>query len=180
MKAIIFHGWGSSSKDNWFPYLAYELKKKKIKVLVPDMPDSKEPKLGEWMKCAESLKIEEDDILVGHSLGSVLILRLLEKYKVKAAYLVSSFHVDLGIKQIEGFTKEKFDFKKIKNSRITMLSSDNDPYIRLDIAEDLSKKLGCRLIVFHGKDHLSAGTVSHEDTDKFKFPELLALIDEDI
>lgn len=180
MKVIIFHGWGSSSKDNWFPYLADELKKKKVNVLVPDMPDSKEPKLGEWLKCAKDLKIEEDDILVGHSLGSVLILRLLEKYKVKAAYLVSSFHVDLGIKQIEEFTKKEFDFKKIKKNKVIMLSSDDDPYIRLSIAEELSKKLGCRLMVFHDKEHLSAGTVSHEDTDNFKFPELLALIDEDI
>lgn len=174
MRVIIFHGWGANSDSNWFPWLKAELEKKDIDVVVPDMPSSENPKLRGWMNAAEKLKIGQDDILVGHSLGTVLILRLLEKYKVKSAYLVSSFHVYLDIPEIKDFTEHGFDFEKIKNNKITMLSSDNDPFIYYGIAEDLSKILNSKLIKFHNMEHLSRGT------DNFKFPELLTLINEDI
>ena len=174
MRVIVFHGWGSNSKDNWFPWLKAELEKTGINVIVPDLPNTNNPKLSEWMNSSEKLKITPDDILVGHSLGSVLILRLLERYKVKSAYLVSSFHIYLGIPEIKDFTEKPFDFEKIKDNKITMLSSDNDPFIDFKIAKELSELLECRIIKFHNMEHLSRGT------DNFKFPELLAMINEDL
>ena len=175
MKAIIFHGWGSTSDDNWFPWLKKELEKKRFEVIAPDLPDSDYPKQDKWVATALKLThYDENTILVGHSLGTCLIMRLLETFdkKVKAIFLVSAFDKDLGINEIEKFFYKRYNYEKIiKNAgKIYILNSDNDPYIPLNIAEQLSKKLKCKLTVFPNKEHLSAGT------DNFKFPELRDMI----
>ena len=173
MKAIIFHGWGASSKDNWFPWLKSELEKKGHEVYCPDLPNTQSPIQKEWLNVALNLtEYDENTILIGHSLGTVLIMRILEKInkKIKAAFLVSSFDEDLGIPEINNFFDQPFDYEKIKSNKLYMLSSDNDPYIPLPIAERLSKNLNCKLTVFKAMEHLSQGT------DNFKFPELRDLI----
>jgi uncharacterized protein len=175
MKAVIFHGWVSTSQDNWFPWLKKELEKKDFDVIAPDLPDSQYPKQEKWLPIALKLTdYDEDTVLVGHSLGTCLIMRILENInkKVKAIFLVSAFDKDLGIKEIETFFFKPYDYEKIRKNagKIYILNSDNDPYIPLNIAEELSKKLKGNLTVFHNKNHLSAGT------GDFKFPELLEMI----
>ncbi len=175
MKAVIFHGWTSTSQDNWFPWLKSELEKKGFNVLVPDLPDSDYPNQEKWLPIALKLTdYGKDTILIGHSLGSALIMRLLEKIekKVKAIYLVSAFDRDLGIPEIENFFYKPFDYEKIKKTagKIYILNSDNDSYIPIKIAKNLSKNLKCRLIIFKGKEHLSNGT------GDLKFPELRDLM----
>jgi uncharacterized protein len=175
MKAIIFHGWGSNSKDNWFPWLKFELEKKGFEVYCPDLPNSQNPKEEEWIKAAMKLSpYDENTIFIGHSLGTVLMMRLLEKQEtpIKACYYVSAFDKPLGIAEIKDFFKWGFNYWKIKTGakKKYILNSDNDPYIPLDTAERLSRMIDAKLIVFKNKEHLSAGT------GDCKFPELLELI----
>lgn len=175
MKAYIFHGWGSASFDNWFPWLKAELQKKGFEVIVPDFPNSQDPVMEEWLKAAMKLSYDKDTVLVGHSLGSVLIMRVLEKIKkkIRSAYLVSAFDRSLGIAEIDNFFNLPFDYDKIKSNsaHLAVLNSDNDPFIRLGLAEHLSGVLGCKLAVFHDAGHLSAGP-----DNNLKFPELLEMI----
>ncbi|MEM3374735.1 MAG: alpha/beta fold hydrolase [Candidatus Woesearchaeota archaeon] len=177
-KVLIFHGWGASSKSNWFPWLENELKNENFLVYVPDLPNSRFPKLNEWLDYAFDLGINENTILIGHSLGSVLILRILEKidFKLKAVFLVSTFDVDLGISVIKNFVEKPFNYEKIKQNceNIYILQSDNDNYIHLDIAKELAKKIDARLIIFHNKDHLSQGTGIEKGF--FTFKELKKMI----
>ena len=171
MKAVIFHGWGSTSQDNWFSWLKDELEDNGFEVFVPNLPNTHNPIQEEWLKAALDLTdFDENTILIGHSLGTILIMRLLEKKKIKAAFLVSSFDEDLGIPEINNFFDQPFDYEKIKSNKLYMLSSDNDPYIPLHIAERLSKNLSCKLTVFKGKEHLSNGT------GNLRFPELRDMI----
>jgi uncharacterized protein len=175
MKAVIFHGWGGNSQENWFPWLKKELEKKGFEVIVPDLPDSDYPKQDKWLPVALKLTdYDENTVLIGHSLGTGLIMRILERIdkKVKAIFLVSAFDVDLGIDEIETFFYKSYDYDKIKKNagKIYILNSDNDPYVPLNVAEQLSKKLKSKFIAFHNKEHLSAGT------DNFKFPELRDMI----
>lgn len=172
MKVIIFHGWGSTNQDNWFPWLKMELKKKGIDAHVPDLPDSDFPDQNKWLKEALKFDYDNNTILVGHSAGAVLIMHLLKKVKVKSAYLVSGFDNNLGIEDINALFKEPFDFDIIKKhaDKIIMIHSDNDSYISMDVAKGLQKKLDCGMIVFEGMDHLSNGT------GNLQFPELLEMI----
>jgi len=173
MKIAVFHGWGSTSKDNWFPWLKNELEKKGHEVFCPDLPDTEFPDQDKWLKKAMEFKYDENTILVGHSSGSVLILHLLMRFKVKAAYLVSAFLTTLGIDDIKALFKTEFDYEKIKSNaeKIVIMNSDDDPYIPLENVQDLQKKLDSSMIIFEKMEHLSAGT------DNFKFPELLSLIE---
>jgi hypothetical protein len=175
MKVIIFHGWGSTSEDNWFPWLAAELKKTHIKVLLPDLPNSQHPKEKDWINTALHLtKYDDETVLVGHSLGCVLIMRLLERLgkKIKAAFLVSGFDNDLGIPELKSFFERDFYYQLIKDNagKIVMLNSDDDPSISMEVAERLAKNLDCQLIVYKNKGHLSGGT------GDMRFPELLEMI----
>lgn len=172
MRIIVFHGWGSDSSSNWFPNLKEQFERKGKEVIVPSFPNSKNPRLEEWLKVTDELDIKEDDILIGHSLGSVLILHLLQTRKVKAAFLVSAFHVDLGVEEIRNFLEADFDFEEIKKNRLFILNSDDDPYIKTGIARELAGMIHAPLLMFHKKGHLSEGT------DNFKFPELVAMVDE--
>lgn len=160
MKVIIFHGLGASSNDNWFMWLKKELESKNIDVFVPNLPNSQNPKQEDWIKEALKLSINSDAILVGHSLGTILIMRLLEKIKVKAAYLVSGFDEASELAILDNFFEDKFNYDKIKSNvkNITILNSDNDPFIPMSTTLRLQKNLDCGLIVFEAMDHLNAGT----------------------
>lgn len=175
---FIFHGWGADSGSNWFPWLKTELEKNAFSVTCPDMPNTHTPKQEEWIAKALEFRYDENTILIGHSLGTILILRLLEKsmIKAKAAYLVSAFDNCTGYSELQTFFETPFDYAAIKRNcgNITMLSSDNDPFIPMSVAERLAGNLGCRLIVFKNREHLNMGTGS------FQFPELLEIVLEDV
>ncbi len=76
---IIVHGLGANSRDNWFPWLKGELERLGCSVTVPDFPNSNNPKLDEWLTefHRHNKKIDENTILIGHSLGCAFILNAL-------------------------------------------------------------------------------------------------------
>jgi predicted alpha/beta hydrolase family esterase len=175
MKNVIFHGWTATSRDNWFPWMKRELEKKKLEVLIPDLPNTELPQEKEWLRAALKLTAyDEDTIVVGHSLGSILILRLLErlKTKVKAVFLVASFNEALDMTELSNFFEKPFNYEKIKKTagKIYILSGDKDPYIPVESPKRLADNLNTRLIIIKGGDHLSEGT------GDCKFPELRDMI----
>ena len=175
MKIAIFHGWGANSKDNWFPWLKEELEKEGHEVFCPDLPDTNKPNYDNWMPKALEFDYDEDTVLVGHSCGTILIMHLLSKFKVKSAYLVSAFDSHLDLDSIKGMFKIPFDYDKIKQNskKITILNSDNDPYISMDVANRLQKNLDAGMIIYEGLNHISNGT------GDLRFPELLQMIQND-
>lgn len=161
-RAIIVHGWGADSTSNWFPWLANELKKNGFEVLVPNFPNTQNPVLSEWLEHFSSLdpKGLESTVLIGHSLGTPFIMRLLEKSgkKVKSCFLVSGFHKPLGFPEIENFVDKPFNFQKIMKGagKIVLINSDNDPYIPFSVAKDLAKNLGIELLIEPNGEHINA------------------------
>src|SRR3989344_3246460 len=138
--ALILHGAGNNSQGNWFPWLKGELEKKGYKVLSPDLPNADIPKLEDWLEAVNKTEFEfnEESVLIGHSSGATLILRILENLpentSVRTAILVAA-PLDKGsIPQIfklkESVTKDPFNFEKIKKSaqKFYLIYSDNDPY----------------------------------------------------
>lgn len=174
--AIIIHGWGANSQENWFPWLAEELRKKDFNVAVPDFPNSQYPILTEWLKhFKKNVNIDKNTILIGHSLGTPFILRFLEQLDEKIidqAFFVAGFERSLNIPEVENFVNKPFNWTRIKNycNKFFVINSDNDPYINLSIGKDLARNLNAKLIVEHNGDHLS------NPLGNFSYPKLLELI----
>jgi len=185
--ALILHGSGNDHTGNWFPWLKDELEKKSYKVWVPDLPDSNVPDKEKWLNTIFSNKewvFDNESIIIGHSAGATLILRILEKLpqgiKINKAILVSG-PANIGTKP-EYFVYKKslvgspFDWGKIKNScnSFYFICSDNDTYqCGEDQAKILQENLGGELILKKGENHFNL-----EKGPQYKqFPLLLELIE---
>lgn len=165
-EVLIFHGTGGSPQGNWFPYLKEELQKEGCQVFVPQFPDPREGNsLEDWLgvlKRYES-RINENTILVGHSLGGLFLLRVLERLEkpVSAAFFVAT---PVGVKPIlyfdsdEKFSGFEFDWEKIRKGagHFSVYHSDNDPYVSLGNGETLAKQLGVDLTFIPNAGHINA------------------------
>lgn len=181
--AFIFHGTEGHPEENWFPWLKEKLEAKGCKVFVPQFPSPPvvPAKIDEWFAVLKKYGeyISEDTILIGHSLGGVFALRVLEKleYPIKAVFLTGT---PIGVKPIlnydrdNGFSGFDFDWRNIKTKAkyFAVYHSDNDPYVSLGNGEQLAKELGVKLTFVPNAGHFNkkAGYTS--------FPELLKKVQE--
>ena len=160
---FIFYGVGGNNKENWLPWLKEQLENLGHKVFIPDFPTPENQTLDNWFKTFEDYKdnLNKDSILIGHSLGASFILNVLEKYPVKAAFLVAGFASLPDNKFKEGmrtFVDRKFNWAKIKNNckKFYIFHSDNDPYVPIEKAYEFKKNADGELIIVEGAGHFNA------------------------
>lgn len=180
MKVLILHGWGGTPHGSWRGWLADQMivSGSVSSVGCPELPNADQPRQNEWIATIKEVAENFDDqtILIGHSLGAVAILRLLESFgdheKIKAAILVCGFTNDLGIEEIKDFFKSGFDWEKIRNGaeKFVIINSDNDPYMKIEEGKILHEKLGGELIIEHNAGHIN------EDAGFKEYPRLLEII----
>ena len=179
MNFFIIHGIYANPESNWFPWLKKELENKGFEVVVPKFPTPLDQSLESWMRTIAKYKnrINEEAVLVGHSLGATFILNYLEKSgkKIRAAYLVAPFHKLLGSsydKLNNTFVDKQFDWEKIKSNcgKLFVCASDKDEYIPLEITKELIKKLNAEFNLIPDGGHLN------KESGYDKFPLLLKII----
>ncbi|MCL5094053.1 MAG: alpha/beta fold hydrolase [Patescibacteria group bacterium] len=193
---LIFHGTGGYPEENWFPWLKEQLESDTCQVTIPKFPDSKKlfakaclkvivpqspapdkPEMNAWLKKLEEYKnkIDENTILIGHSLGGLFLLRVLERLDkpVKAAIFVSA---SIGVKPIlfhkgdydfsGGF---EFDWSRIKENakHFEVFHSDTDKIVSIKNGEELASRLEVKLNIIPNAGHLNA------KAGYTKFPQLL-------
>ena len=175
---FIIHGAFGHPQENWFPRLKKELEKIGCRVFVPKFPTPEGQSLENWLNIFKDYEkyVDENTIFVAHSIGPAFVLHMLEKYKVKAAFLVggaiaNSSEVDDINKS---FFEKPFNWKKIKENckNIFVIGSDNDPYIPLEKTYELAEKLGVKPIIIPDAGHFN------EKAGYTKFPFLLEKIKE--
>jgi len=182
--AFIIHGAYGNPQENWFPWLKLELEKLGFRVFVPKFPTPTNQSLKNWLKVFNKYKkfLNRESILIGHSLGPSFILSVLEKnnFPVKSAFFVSGF---IGLLENPSFDKinktiagRNFNWKKIKTNckNFYMFHSDNDEYLPLEKAKELSGNLNCKLNIIKGAGHFS------EKSGYKKFEILLNKIKEEL
>ena len=155
MKAIIIHGSNGNPNEHWFKWLGKQLD---IEVHIPQFPIEEKQNLNNWMKVIEKIKVDEDTILIGHSVACSFILSVLENYKAKAAFLVGGFVGKLNISYDElnkTFAEKKFNWNKIKKNCnfFFIYNSDNDPHVPLEKGKELAKKLSVKLKIIKNAGH---------------------------
>jgi predicted alpha/beta hydrolase family esterase len=175
---FIFHGTEGYPEENWFPWLKAQLETKGIEVIVPQFPSPPvvASKISEWFGVLDQYKgqIGEETILIGHSLGGVFTLRVLEKLEtpVKAAFLTGT---PIGVRPIlnydrdGGFSGFDFNWPLIKQNakHFVVFQSDDDPYVSLGNGKELAKNLGVELSFIPNAGHFN------KKAGYTKFPQLL-------
>jgi len=172
-KFFMIHGAYGNPSENWFPWLKEKLEELGHTVFVPTFPTPENQTLINWTSEFESYInfIDDDSVLIGHSLGPAFILSILEKVKVKACYFVAGFISSLDNPEFdeinETFVERKFEFEKILNNceKFIVIHSDNDPYVPLSKGHELANQLNCELVLIENAGHFN----SDSGYGKFEF-----------
>ncbi len=162
---FIIHSSFGNPEENWFPWLKEELEKDGHNVFVPKFPTPENQSLNSWLgvfKKFES-KVDENTILIGHSLGPAFILTLLETKRVQACFFVSGFLGFLNNPEFDEINKtfmKEFNWENItSNCKIfNVYHSDNDPYVPSIKAEELAKKLETEVKIIENAGHFNTSS----------------------
>jgi uncharacterized protein len=170
-RAIIIHCWEGYPEYCWYPQTKKELEEVGYTVEVPLMPTPDAPELLTWLSALQAIIGEPDEELwlIGHSIGTVTIMRYLETLpegkKVGGVVLVAGYTESLGFKELENFFPNPLNFNKIKNKseKFVLIHSDNDPFVPIQYGHRLKEELGAQLIIKPGMKHFS-GPVDNEES----------------
>jgi len=181
---FIVHGTGGHPERNWFPWLKAELEKLGCEVFVPRFPTPENQSLKSWMSIFENYEkhLDENSIVVGHSLGPAFLLSVIEKlgHPIKAAFFVAGFLGLLNNPKFDNlnknFTERHFDWTKIKKNckKFYLINSDDDPYVPLEKGKELAKYLNGNLTVLNNAGHIN------QEFGYTKFELLLEMIKKDL
>ena len=163
---------GGGPNDNWFPYLKTELENMGVHVVASEFPDNKIAREAYWIPfLKDELKVDNQTILVGHSSGAIAAMRLAETTQILGSVLVGTYYTDLNwdIEKKSGYFNRPWNWDAIsKNQKwIIQFASENDPWIPVEEARFVHKKLKTEYHEFKDQGHFGG------DYKKLEFPELL-------
>lgn len=161
INVVLFHGYAEIPEMYWLPWVHKRLEDEGYQVWAPTLPDPLKPDLKKWIKAtaAQAKKWDENTIVIGHSMGGVLALRLLEtvvKRRVRAVILVSApFASTLKFDWFMTFFGRPIDWAvtKTRAKSFVAIQSDNDPIVPADHAIRYQERLGARLVTTKSDGH---------------------------
>lgn len=163
---LIFHGTEGYPEENWFPWLKQKLEDMGHAVFVPQFPSPPiiSAKIAEWFDVLKNYEqyINENTILIGHSLGGIFTLRVLEKLS-HPVHTVALIGTPIGIRPILNYDRDnsfsgfEFNWQSMpqKARNFFVFHSDNDPYVSLNNGEQLAKYLGVALTFVPNAGHFN-------------------------
>ena len=148
-KVILIPGNGCDSLDDcmWYPWLRDILVAHGVKMDLRAFPDPLYAHEEVWKEFAvNTLKLDENTIVVGHSSGAACALRLMEEHPMKGCVLLAAYDSDLGdeLERESGYFSRPFDYAammKNVSGPIIQLHSKNDPLVPYAIGQRVSKGL---------------------------------------
>mgnify|MGYP005985880645 FL=1 len=182
-KAILLHGWAGKWDNHWFPWAKKELEQRGFEVFTPDLPNARFPVLAEQIdSISEEVKnFKKWDIIIGHSLGCQLALRIIHEHKIsgiKAIFVWPSFPEtsqqlwkdflwDSYENLVEYNLQADLEFEDFWNEYILCLW-ENDEFIDLEKAEEYYCMLeDVEILEFPNSGHFNS------KSNTFEIPELL-------
>ena len=176
-RIILIHGWEETPQGQWLPWVKEKLTQYGYVVETPEMPNTKTPKLNEWMDKLISISPDADTIIIGHSLANALILKYLERSdtQIRGTIMVAAWDWLLeDVKEFHHtFFETGFDYEKIaqKNIPITIVNSTTDPWIDFERSKKLATKINAEFVAVTGAGHFM-------EKDGYKeFPQLIEIIE---
>lgn len=95
---FVIHALGNTENDHWYQFIKNHVELKGYACYVPTLPPVEEMSYESWAKCFDKYKqyINEESIFVGHSTGSIFIVKYLMENNIKIDKYIS----------VVGFNKE--------------------------------------------------------------------------
>ncbi|MFE4264230.1 alpha/beta fold hydrolase [Streptomyces sp. NPDC056883] len=173
---VVSHGYTAREDSVWFPSFQAELEALGHQVVIPNLPGGEAPVAEVWRKAfadaAEQAGPAGDTVLVGHSIGGVNVLRMLEAHDTEkagpfaGAVLVSTASHEVGYDQLADFFDGGFDWERIRAAAadFQVLAAIDDPVNTPDPIEhvaELVRGLGATATVLPSGAHLGAYPEDH-------------------
>lgn len=164
-RATIIHGYAATPDDHWFNWLAGQFEALGITTSIPALPDSEQPDADRWLKAVTAAvePVDQDTILVAHSLGCLTALRYLATLpgdrRLGTLILVAGFLEPLpALPELDPFIADGVDVGKVTAhlGRVLVLRSDADPYVPVEHTDRLAALLGVQTQVVAGAGHFLA------------------------
>lgn len=160
MRIVLVHGYNSSPEMNYNPWLAKELRDRGFEVIAPKLPMEGEL---EPIACIEALikavgRLDENTIIIGHSLGGVLALRYLEAAEAAStprAVILVGAPWQAKSEKIRSMFLTDFDFDVLmwKAKEFVVVHDEQDALVPFDHAVKYQKMLGAEIVKTTGNDH---------------------------
>ena len=160
---VILHGYTGRNDKNFIPWLKHELEQRGAKVQAPQLPNTDNPTEVEQVQYVlDNVAFDENTVLIGHSLGGLVAMRVLEKLPHKIHHLMLVAPAVLrqfyqGSDDIDTETGERkrfidhfsydFDFGKISSQAVhkTILQDNNDSESRKPSMQYIADNIGATL-----------------------------------
>ncbi|MGJ0185026.1 alpha/beta hydrolase [Corynebacterium glyciniphilum] len=163
--ASIIHGYAATPQDHWFGWLAERLRSDGIPTAVPALPNSLNPHPVDWTDAVHAAvgKVDENSVIVAHSLGCLTVLRYLRAlsgaWRVGTLVLVSGFVDTLpALPDLDDYIADGCDVTGLDShvDQIVLLRSDNDPLVPAAHTDRLAELLGTPARIVPGAGHFLA------------------------
>ncbi len=160
---VILHGYTGRNDKNFIPWLKHELEQRGAKVQAPQLPNTDNPTEVEQVQYVlDNVAFDENTVLVGHSLGGLVAMRVLEKLPHKIHHLMlvapsvlpqfyqgnDDIDTETGERKrfIDHFSYD-FDFDKISSQAVhkTILQDNNDSKSRKPSMQYIADNIGATL-----------------------------------
>lgn len=157
---VLLHGFTGTPDGNFFPWLAKELQGRGYTIDAPFLPNTNNPDILEQALFAlKNVTLNENTIVVAHSLGCPVALKMLESAPVpiKKTILAAGF-MEPGFKDrvrpFEATFDWEFDDETIKHNAgsLVYLRSSTDSAVPEERADTMQKRLGGRIVDVTSED----------------------------
>ncbi|RUM68543.1 MAG: serine hydrolase family protein [Sulfurovum sp.] len=157
-RVLILHGWGGSDHPHWQSELASEIAKDYGTVSFPLLDNCHFPSKNRWIRQVKKILEEfQPTTVVCHSLANTLWFWLCQEEIITIEKLVMVSPPSL--QTTEDTIKTFFPCKVPKNihaKEVYLIVSDNDPWIKLDEAENMAKAIDAKYTIIENGGHINA------------------------
>ncbi len=150
---IILHGWTGRADKNFIPWLKAELENRGYGVQAPQMPDTDHPTENDQVAYVlENCRMDENTVLIGHSLGAIVAMKALIKHgkPIRELVLVAAAKDPKHSNENKNFHATfswEFDFETLKKlAPDRLILSDLKEKDRIVYLEEMAANLDAKLV----------------------------------
>ena len=158
MKVLILHGWGGSDTPHWQAELACEIAKDYGTVSFPLLDNCHFPSKNRWIKQVKQILEDfKPDTVVCHSLANTLWFWLCQEeiQTVQRLFMVSPPSLTTEEKTIKTFFPCEAP-SELYAKEIHMIVSDNDPWVKMEEAQDIASHYNATFTSIQNAGHINA------------------------